>query len=492
MKPVLRLLSLFLAIVMLSATFVGCNDEKPENDTEKDSAAPSIDAGASKLPDMDWDGEVFNVIGRDADFRTQFTNFEIGYAELPADVVGQAVYQRNDMLHDKYGFYVNPILVSDVAATVQTSYTSGDDLYGLVICKSDQIQAHAQQGYLLDLKDLEYVNLEHESWYPEVNKELEIADKLYYTTNDFMLQDKHRYFYCFYDRGLAADLGLGRFEDMVDNNTWTLENVATLTKQGYAELDGISGATAGDRYGFGFQNYIAIPVLMFSAGFRLTEKDANGYPKLVGATDKMLNIIDEVFKVTEHNGSWCREDYKVYDDTFEPENMFIEGRLLLLNAFTSFIDYFLSCESKVEYCALPNPKLDEKQKNYYVFPMPGHAGFLCVPYTVVDTEFVSFALEALTEESTDTSYTAYIDIKCKYQDAYDEECARMLDLCLTNPIYDIGTFCNFGELFTDLYSGGNGGLAGLGKNFYQRYFDSAKTAAQKQIDELVTEYKKRS
>jgi hypothetical protein len=276
---------------------------------------------------------------------------------------------------------------------------------------------------------------------------------------------------------------------MVDNNTWTLENVSQIVKQGYAEMDGVAGHSAGDRYGLSYTSHYTFTVFAFSAGLRLTAKDANGYPTLVGATDKMMSVIDNVFKLTNSDGVWCQIDDNGNDtdSAGHAENMFINGQVVLLQAFTSFIDYFLSKDAGFSYGALPNPKLDSKQENYGVWPNITNSSMLAIPYTVSDKEFAGYALEALTEESTDTSYTAYIDIKCKYQDAYDEDCARMFDLCFRSAVYDLGAFCDFGKLFSNVST-----IGSLGHNFYQRYFDSSKAAAQTAIDELVVEYQSRT
>ncbi len=493
MKITVRILSLMLALVMLASCFIACNDDNKPDDKDSDTVVDTtggetLDDGSLEV--INWSGETYTILGRDGNGRTQFDSFEVGYDELPVDVVGQAVYKRNETIKNKYNFSVVGVFSTEVSDTAQVAYESGDDLYDLVIYRNSAAQAHAQNGYLLNIADLKYINLEHDSWYQEVNNELTIGDKLYYTTNDFLLQDKHRFWYCFYNRGLAADLNLGYFEDMVDNNTWTIENVTKLVKQGYADVDATVGRSAGDRYGFAFQEYYTFPVIAFSAGFRITEKDNNNYPKLIGANDQSINKLDTVFEFLYNTGSWCqqREDPAFNNKDGEPELMFKRGQVVLLQAFTSFIDYFLSDDMVFEYGALPNPKYDEEQENYYVFPNIGNGSLIAVPYTVMDEEFAGYALEAITEESTDTSYTAYIDTKCKYQDAYDEDCARMLDLCFSSCTYDIGTFCNFGQLFGGLYSG-QGSLAYLGNaNLYKRYFDTYKKAAQADIDEVIAAY----
>ena len=494
MNIFVRILSLVLAVLMLSSCFIACDSDAEQTDKESSSATQPTNTGDGSLEVVDWLGETYTILGRDGNGRSQFDNFEVGYEELPVDVVGIAVYKRNESLKSKYNFTVDPQFAVDVAATAQVAYESGDDLYDLVIYRHKDVQAHAQSGYLLNIPELDYINLDYECWYDDVNEELTIGDKLYYTTNNFLLQDKHRFWYMFYNREIARDLNLGYFEDLVDDNKWTLENVTKITKQGYADKDSMPGRSPDDWYGYGAQEYYALVSLGFGAGFRITEKDHNNIPKLVGATDQMINILDNVFGLMYHNASWItpREDPGVANKSSEAELMFNQGRLLLLSTFTSSIDYFLSDDEFFEYGVLPNPKLDEEQENYYSFTHTTTGSFFAVPYTVFDEEFAGYALEAISEESTDTSYTAYIDTKCKYQDAYDEDCARMFDLCFRSCTYDVAAFCDFGGIFTSLISGGDGGkgsLAYLGKgSFYKRLFDSNKKAAQADIDEIVEIY----
>ncbi len=490
MKTIIRLISFVLVLVMLVSCFIACNnpDAGKDPDTSDPKTTPSDTATpvGSKLPEMDLDGEIYDVLGRD--YLDQFDNFEISYDELPEDVVGQAVYKRNEKLYNKYNFIVSKILVEAPDVTAKISYEAGDDLYDLVIYRPNLVQAHAQEGYLLDLNSVEHINLNHECWTPYVNEQLTIGGKLYYTTNDFLLEDKNRAFYLFYNRDLARELNLGHLEDFVDNNTWTLEKATELAKQTAMDIDN-NGPTHTDRYGFATETVSQFITILMSAGFRITEKDNNGYPKLVGATDKMLKIVDETIKFTNNKSlSWCRESDGQILDEHHPEIMFLDNRVLLLSAFTTFIDYqYKPRQSSLEFGVLPNPKFNSEQDQYCSYPDIGCGSVFAIPYTVYDDATAGFCLEALSEASTDTSYYTFIETKCKYQDAYDEDCARMMDICFNNPVYDVGAFCDFGKLYTSTYRS----LAKSTVNIYKRLYDTYKKPAQKEIDKLVADYGKR-
>ena len=215
MKTFLRIFSLILVVIMLASCFVACNDDGGK-DKESDTLV-NTNNNDTKLPDMDLGGITYTILGGDNPDWVHLDNFEIAYDELPEDVVGQAVYNRNQALKDKYNFIVTQTLAADTSATAKIALESGDDLYDLVLYKPVTVQAHAQEGYLLDLYNVKYIDLENKSWSQYINDQLTIGDKLYYTTNDFLLLDKARAFYLFYNRELASDLKLGYFEDLVDN-----------------------------------------------------------------------------------------------------------------------------------------------------------------------------------------------------------------------------------------------------------------------------------
>ena len=100
---------------------------------------------------------------------------------------------------------------------------------------------------------------------------------------------------------------------------------------------------------------------------------------------------------------------------------------------------------------------------------------------------VSFFLQAITEESTETTYTAFIDTKCKVQDVYDELSAEMLDLTLQNVAYDIVAITDSG-----MWGIIANNVPEFSTNIYKRLWDAKSGNAQNNIDTLVAMYKELS
>ena len=105
MKTVLRLLALILAVLMVSATFLACGEETPSGEvgTSGNNSTPSGENDPEvykDLPQINWEGEEYRILGRQYD-ENNFKNFEVDYDEMPEDVVGLAVWNRNAKIKDK-------------------------------------------------------------------------------------------------------------------------------------------------------------------------------------------------------------------------------------------------------------------------------------------------------------------------------------------------------------------------------------------------------
>jgi len=482
MKKTIKLLSLVLAIMMLLPLVIACN-----KGNESGGGAATSDPGTvntdptvvSKLPSMDWGGETFDILGRDGGNYVMFHNFEIWRESMDGTVVGDAVYTRNETLKKKYNFEVTEELVSNTATEVLTLYDAQDDVYDLVIYRPISVQAHASSGYLLDLNSLEYIDFEHPSWNAHTNEQLTIADRLFYTSSDFLLQDKSRTFCMFYNRELARANGLGYLEDHVKDNTWTLETVNNIVHQFAVELDGVAGHGEHDGFGIATTGSSSFAAFCYGAGFRLSE-NVDGYPSLVEPDTKILDIIDQAGKFAFDKNVWY--DPAVY--SFSDSSVFCFGNTLLYSVFPSVLESAMNEKCNFEFGSLPYPKYDAQQERYLTQINVENGSLLAVPYTVADPTMVSFFLEALTEESTDTTYTAFIDTKCKVQDVYDELSAEMLDLTLQNVAYDIVAICGYGDLWNVIANL----VPQFNVNVYKRLWDAKADIAQGKIDEIVADY----
>ena len=482
MKVFIRVLSLLLALLMLSSVFVSCNNN---DDTSADDTVASTESGsknetATKLPQIDWEGTEYRILGRDASTPV-FENFEVDRDEVPEDVVGMAVWNRNNALMDKYGIDVVGTLVKVPEDTASVFLDAGDDIYDLVICPARLIQTFAKSGQFINMRGLEYIDLDNDCWNDYANEQLSYGGKLYYTTNKFLLEDKHRTWVVWSNRTLARELKLGNFEQEVFDGTWTVDRYIELAKNGAAETDGSDGMTSADRWGVTLSETRHFAILIYSCGFRLSEMQKDGYPTLVGATDKMMSIIDKVLTLTADTQTCFVEEMRPTaneNNENAAATIYREGRAVTMLHAVSWLSNLYRLN--FEYGLLPTPKYSEDQETYLCFPDSYNTTLFAIPATVGDLKFAAFALEAISEESVETSYKEYIETKCKLQVAFDEDMSKCLNIVFNNIVYDMAYLEDYGTLRTKVVDV----LIKESDNVYGRQFTKVEKKAKKDLKDI--------
>ena len=476
MKMFIKVLSLVLAILMVSSTFIACggNEDNPSG-TGNDG--------------LMWEGEQYRILGRDYQ-DDMFREFEIDRDEMPEDVVGIAVWNRNEAIKAKYGLEVVGILEQDPGAAAKLALESQEDQYDLILRSPSWLQPMAMQGYFLNIRGLENVDLTKDCWNEYANTQLTMGGKLYYTTSKFLLHDKHRLGVAFYNKDLAETLKIPSLEDKVLDGTWVIDDLVEIAKIGSSDKDGVDGMSMNDQWGVSIESAAGgFSRLAFGIGFRISENGSDGYPKLIGATDQMVTSLDKVFELTaDHNTCYI---FTLRDTNDRPAEaaaggdraIFVRGDSVILIDCMSTIDN--TGEMNFAYGVLPMPKYDTKQESYYALPDTNNGTLMAVPNTVNDAAKAGFGLQAISEEAATTSYVAYIEQKCKLQDAYDEKMAECLSIIFDSVVYDVAYVADIGgmrQLMSDLVT--------AGMNIYSSQFARKEKKAAAEMKDIKTTYAK--
>ena len=488
MKNIIRIFSLLLALLMVASCLVACKGDKNEGgegggQTQAGGTVATVESEyVSKLPEeMDWGGEEYLVLGQNTTANPAWYTFEIARTELPDDVVGKAVWERNDAIKNKYNFVVTEELVSQSYSHVQSYYTTNEDKYDMVMYQIEGLFPHIKDGYLHDLTTVSYVDFDHPTWNDYTNEQLTLGSATYAVNSHFNLQNKAQLYALLYNREMARDAGDGYLEDLVVNNQWTIDKYSELIKT-YAEDTGGNGTKGdyeedtfgivGDKWSF----------LIYStgAGYRAS-KVVDGKAQLVGAGQNVLDILEKVGEFFfESQSSFITESIPPLDYG-RSGKIYKEGRSLIAVGSIAGYDPELTFEQGI----LPCPKFDANQENYYSQVNPKYSSLCAIPMTVVDTEFAGFGLEVLAEYSTDTTYEAYIETKCKLQDSYDQRMSDMFEIVFQNPVYDMVIAGNFGS-FRDIMMSRvpDSRNASRYSNFYKQNYEKAEDSINDIMEKL--------
>ena len=485
MRNFIKLISLVLACLMLVSVLVACdNTDKPN----KDNVANTVQGGnaeGTKLPQIDWEQREYRILGRQYTEEI-FTNFEVDRDEMPEDVVGLAVWNRNATLLSKYGIDVVGNLVEKPADEARIFLEAGDDLYDLFMCPNTYMQQFGMSGHLININGLEYIDFENDCWNDYANEQLTFGGKLYYTTNKFLLQDKHRTWIIWYNRTLANELNAGYLEREVFDGTWTIDRLIEISKTCSRESDGQDGMTAGDTWGVAIHTAGNFAQLLYGCGFRLSTMQKDGYPALIGPTDAMLSIIDKVLELTVDTEHCYVQSLRPTDsdNKNDIESTFREGRAVTMTHAVSWLSNLYRVD--FEYGVLPMPKYTEDQEDYYCTPGIGNSCLMAVPATAGDIKFAAFALQAISEESVNTTFKDYIETKCKLQVAYDEDMSKCFNIIFQNIVYDIAFIDGYGDLDKVIKTD----IINAGSNIYGRQYSKYEKRAKNEMNKTKEAYAK--
>jgi len=479
MKKSIRIFVLLLALLMVLPMAVACGEDTPDTEktttqgtetqtdpTESDTTGgvesqPTESESETTPPDdasievKDWGGVEFTVVGRENSFKP-FDQFEIYREEYdPSDLVGAEIYNRNQLMEEKYGLIVMEKKVSNVASYAATLLAAQDASVGdLLIYIPLSIQAYASMGYFLDMSKMEYIDLEHDCWHHVTTEEVTFGGKLFYNTSKFLLQDKLRTYLLLYNRDRAMELGYSHYsgEDHVRNNTWTLETFGEMKKKATFELDGEDGLSSADAWGVCGDGNNSFAVFCFGAGLKMSTKNADGYPEMVGATEEMITIVDSCKDLILGNDakSWWTDGTKVIKTSGELDNsckIMLNGNGLFLCTFPSVFEGGMEGDIPFEYGFLPYPKFDSNQKDFYSTPNYHNGSIFAIPYTANDPELNAYFVQAISEESVDTTYYTFIEEKCKLEDSVDQQCADMLEIIFDSIHYDLAALNDYGGCY---------------------------------------------
>ncbi len=405
------------------------------------------------LPKEDYDGYEFRSLSRGiSGGSTHWYIFDTVWLEdYAGDVVNDEVQKRNTYIEETYNVKISMIDKTDATTAKEAARTAvlanADefDIYGDSISSSASLAA---EGMLVDFNDLLYCDLDADYWDQRAREQLSIAGKLYTMLSDFTLMDKHGTWITLFNKGMIADYGFESPYDMVTDGTWTLDAMYNMAQEVAFDVDGDGAMNEHDSFGTAGESW-NFNALMLGADVMMFRKNDDDIPELSLDGERTINAFEKAYKILADknitlyalagNFSTTLTDYHV--EGFGP--MMEDNRLLFYITGMNRVILFrgLDCEFGI----IPNPKYDETQDDYHVILTYGNTNSISVPITNTDLDRTSILLEALSYESSVTSYPAYIEKTIKGKHLRDEESIAMLDIIFNSRAFDLGHIFNWGS-----------------------------------------------
>lgn len=436
MKPHVLSVSCILAGLLLSLSAVSCAASDVSSADEGQTTAASDTTAAlvkedllsDDLPEVDYNGYVYRILGADVDIPMILSD------TLDGNIVNDAVYNTNRVVEERFNIVLEQLPLSswNDSAAIRSSILSGDDTFDLGVCHDITAGNLSMEGLFLDLHALPYLDFE-KPWWPAFTTEgLTINGKMYVFSNFIGYNGLRGTKNMYVNLDRLADYDLPSPYDMVRDGTWTLDQLITLTKDVYEDVNGDQTRDRDDFYGFAFTGLFYGWLENF--GIEAYEHSSDGTkltltvntPRTAELTDMLKGWL---FK-DGYIGVWYQKSHPSLYDKAAYSVMFADGKSLFTYGSLYVLLDCLS-DSEVTYGILPMPKMDEQQEDYYgvCYDSP-----MFVPISISDPERTAVILEAMSAEGYRQILPAYKETTLKNRYATDKDSVEMLDIIFSNRI----------------------------------------------------------
>ncbi|MBQ1212084.1 MAG: hypothetical protein IIV03_03760 [Clostridia bacterium] len=477
MKRISSLLSAF--IILLSAVACGSTTNTPSDTTvptvTDDTATSEVittTEDTNKLPNYiptdTYDGHEFIVLMTNLNSNTAIVR-DFKWTE-GGTVLDDALYTRNMQAMDTLDIVITGIekysSPNTGAADVRKANSAGDSNYDMCIISTYDCGSLALSGDLRDLNDFGCLDLSQAWWDQNMNRDLPVNGKLYFTTGDISLVATCAMYNMVFNKDMFRENNWEMPYEMVRQGKWTFDVMKEYILQVSEDLDGNEIMDAKDRYGLVYINSGIVGALGAS-GERMGKVDESGNVVLgLGTAKAEQAIVSYLELISDKNHTFNGQTSGV--NSFD---MFIEGHCLF--RWSEHIAFPHFRDTELDYGILPLPKLDENQDRYYT-PFGGwDAAFVCIPTSTENDERTSAIIEYLAFTSKHIVTPAYYERTLTGRYVRDTDSYDMITIEMENRGFDLGYIYNIGGI-KDMVAN----LPMSGTTSFASKWESYRTAAE--------------
>ncbi|MCL1795242.1 MAG: extracellular solute-binding protein [Oscillospiraceae bacterium] len=482
-----KFIALYLIAIMAAPLYASCGDKDKSavniagEEISETAAEETADGFAEDdLGEYDFGGYEFSMWSCMMD--VFYGNLDV--EEENGDVLDDSIYRRNRSIEERFNFTFKEIAldIGEIGWSFETpkkTILAGDNVYDIINIFGPNAYAWAQEGLVHSVKRLPHIDLDKPYWHQDLNKDLTIANKMYFASGAFNLTAYDCTEALLFNKDLVRDLGLDDLYALVHEGKWTFAKFAEYCLTARADLDGDGKTTLDDRHGFISTSRMVMPSFWIAGGVKSIYKDENDIPYLGAMEPSFVEVYDAIISYVRNNDAWFKAPNPNVQNDPVLVNLFKSGRALFFdNNFYTIKDLR---DMEINFGILPFPKLNEDQKNYYTRLY--WTELFCLPVSADEAALArtSVILEALACESAKYVIPAYYDVSLKTKMTRDVESEAMVDLLFHTRVFDFGDTVWNGYIrdgnFTALFEKGSTDLIST--------MQKIQNTLQKEIDKMV-------
>lgn len=438
---------------MTVGLFGGCGTDDADKDTD-------IGTVTTETGEIDYFAQIPVIDMRKEEFTILINGHSWAIVDMCSDgfnseIINDAIYRRMVQVNERLNIELKQEIQfeKNLKTIAEPSIMSGDCPYKILITSPKIAMSMYNDTTAMDQNNISTINFENPWWEQTIIDDINVSDKKYITYNQSnMVVYCSSYLFAF-NQQMIDDNGLDDPYDMVNNGSWTWENVNKMMVNISTDLnsDGVSTPSAGETVGL-VSHVNHCVNLILSSGATLCGKDANGNPTFgTGVDEKYANAYSAFLKNFVCNGYTAVAD-TVPDDFagYTPDasgftnfSYFKEGKALFMS--TSTYEVSLLRESDIVYGIVVPPKMDADQEDYITPVYSGSDGFI-IPNGFSKQEYdeIGIVMETLGVYSYNNLVDLHIGTVLHYRVALDPTAIEMINLAYNSKRIDIALANNFG------------------------------------------------
>lgn len=432
------------------------------------------------LPVIDYEGYNFRMLIRNNE---DWIGDQIA-EDMTGETVNDAVFKRNSETEDRYNISIThtPSSDSNYETDAKPLILAGEDAYDLVVPHPRVAHSYANEGLVLDWNDFKYVDLTKEYWDQDAVESFQMPGGLFCCIGDISHQAVGASNAMLFNKDYFDENNIEYPYDLVKSGGWTFDKFAEMAETYSRDLNGDGIMDEDDLLGYVTFYWIGPIQAFYSSGARVIEKGSSDYAFSV-YNERSLTMFEKYFKLL--NSDYTVIDTKSGDSfTCTTTAMFREGHALFAD-----VNIFLVLtlrEMEQNFGILPWPKLEETDD--YVANVDAGTNLFTVPITVSDTDRTSLILETLAILGREYVIPSYYEVALKTRDSRDIESADMLDIIVSNRVFDLGYY---NTAMGGAYASHFAELAKNNTEDFASWYDSKLKAATTDRDKTLKAYEDR-
>ena len=458
-----KLLSLLLVVAMLLTLLVSCKDNgngEPQTEPQQNSGSnkPSDPEGEEAyditelLPEsLNYGNTEFVVSVRNTDRTKQDLGVDNDGSPL-SELLCERTMATEERLGvsieiDFYGSTDVNAAISDMRNKIMYQEAKWDAIAGV----SYRIPELASEGLFYNLYNFDYLDLSQEWWSQALVKELTVNDRVFLATGDISAEYLDWCHAIFFNQTLAKAVGLdySTFYKTVSEGKWTFNELYTLSKDAYSDLNGNQKADDGDQFGL-LVTSTMLQAFYGAARINVIVNNGTDRPYFDFNTNYIEGVWTELKKIVESPSTILNcsgVNATTVSLSVSLANYFAAGKALFLLSQLNSLVNFTSADMKDSYGVLPTPKYNEEQKEYGT--QLHSCALWSIPTDAKDPDMSAAVMTSMAYDSHEIVLEPHFERLLKTRYVKDSESGYMIDTIYYN------MYMNFDSIYNEVLHPGS-------------------------------------